>query len=69
MTPPKQPQGTPTQRGVRFMKFIESADSELLASQLTNAFDLIEEIRQEDADFATKMENSLETRQLELGML
>jgi hypothetical protein len=69
MTPPKQPQGTPTQRGVRFMKFIETADSELLASQLTNAFDLIEEIRQEDADFATKMENSLETRQLELGML
>jgi hypothetical protein len=69
MTPPKQPQGTPTERGVRFMKFIESADSELLASQLTNGFDLIEEIRQEDAEFATKIEHSLETRQLELGML
>ena len=51
------------------MKFIGSADSELLASQLTNGFDLIEEIRQEDAEFATKIEHSLETRQLELGML
>lgn len=65
-TPPKII--TPVHRGVRFMKFLEKTNMEGLSKQLSSGLELIEEVREEDNQFAAKIEMALETRKSELGM-
>lgn len=65
-TPPKM--ATPVNRGVRFMKFLAKSNLEDLSKQMSSGLSLIEEIREEDHQFAAKIEMALETRKSELGM-
>lgn len=65
-TPPQMV--TPFHRGVRFMKFLEKTNMEDLSKQLSSGLNLIEEIREDDQQFAAKIEMALDNRKSELGM-
>tara|TARA_R110002153_G_scaffold11188_3_gene43160 strand:- start:3665 stop:4300 length:636 start_codon:yes stop_codon:yes gene_type:complete len=68
-TPPTQKaQVSPVHRGVRFVKFIENASMEELSKQLSQGLSLIEEVREQDHQFAAKIETALDVRKSELGM-
>ena len=67
LVPPSR-KDTPVGRGIKLMKFIESADAEKLNGMQKNALELIDEVRDVEPDFARKIVTAWENKQIELGI-
>ena len=67
LVPPSR-KDTPVGRGIKLMKFIESADAEKLNGMQKNALALIDEVRDVEPDFARKIVTAWENKQIELGI-
>ncbi len=64
----KKPIETPEQRGIKLMKFIETATTESLDAMFDKGFSLIKEISITDKEFSEKIAHAWENKSLELGV-
>jgi hypothetical protein len=59
---------TAVERGIKLMKFIETANADKFNGMFDKASKLISEIRVTDADFSQKIATAWENKQIELGI-
>ena len=59
---------TPEQRGIKLMKFIETATSDNFDAMFEKAFKLITEIAETDKEFSGKIASAWENKSIELGV-
>lgn len=67
-TPKKDRNDTPEQRGIKLMKFIETATADNFDAMFDKAFNLIKEIAETDKEFSDKISTAWENKSIELGM-
>ena len=63
-----KPVETPEQRGIKLMKFIETATADTFDAMFDKAFNLIKEIAETDKVFSDKISTAWENKSIELGM-
>ena len=59
---------TPEQRGIKLMKFIETATADNFDAMFDKAFNLIKEIAETDKEFSDKISTAWENKSIELGI-
>lgn len=59
---------TPEQRGIKLMKFIETATADNFDAMFDKAFNLIKEIAETDKEFSNKISTAWENKSIELGV-
>ena len=63
-----KPVETPEQRGIKLMKFIETATADNFDAMFDKAFNLIKEIAETDKEFSNKISTAWENKSIELGV-
>jgi hypothetical protein len=58
---------TPYHRGVRLMKYLDTASAEVMKKIEAEALACIEAVKAEDPEFATKIQNAWDNKKIELG--
>lgn len=59
---------TPQERGIKLMKFIETATADNFDAMFDKAFNLIKEIAETDKEFSNKISSAWENKSIELGV-
>ena len=63
-----KPVETPEQRGIKLMRFIETATTDNFDAMFDKAFNLMKEIAETDKEFSDKISTAWENKSIELGV-